>query len=183
MYGMVNKAVEELVCSRFGVDKWEQIRREAKVDEEVFISDESYPDEITYRLVGAACKVLGAKAEDVLHLFGEHWVLNTARQGYGALLDAGGKTLPDFLANLPKFHSRVSLILPKLRPPEFAVTDRTADSLHLHYRSEREGLQAFVVGLLHGLGKMFNTAVTVKLLPRVGGVEHDIFHVSWKAAA
>ena len=60
MYGLVNKAVEELVVSNFGEDKWELIKSKAGVDVDVFISNESYPDSMTYDLVGAASEVLGA---------------------------------------------------------------------------------------------------------------------------
>ncbi len=178
MYGMVNKAVEELVCSRFGEQKWLEVKAAAGVEVDVFISDESYPDELTYNLVGGACRVLGAEASAVLELFGEHWVLNTAQEGYGELMDSSGSSLAEFLENLPNFHARVTLILPRLRPPEFSVTDRTANSLHLHYRSHRQGLQSFVVGLVRGLGKKFNTPVSVELLPR-GDRDHDVFLVTW----
>jgi hypothetical protein len=175
---MVNKAVEDLVCSRFGEKKWLEVKAAAGVDVDVFVSDESYPDELTYNLVGGACRVLGAEASAVLELFGEHWVLNTAQEGYGELLDSGGSTLPEFLENLPNFHARVSLIMPKLRPPEFEVSDRTAASLHLHYRSHRHGLQPFVIGLVKGLGRKFKTEVAVELLPRRGR-DHDVFLVRW----
>ena len=50
MYGLVNKAVEDLVVSNFGDEKWQAIRAKAEVEEEVFISNESYPDEMQCRL-------------------------------------------------------------------------------------------------------------------------------------
>ena len=37
MYGLVNKAFEELVRSRFGEDTWETIKRNAGVDIEAFV--------------------------------------------------------------------------------------------------------------------------------------------------
>lgn len=39
MYGLVNRAVEELVCTRFGEATWEAIRIESGVDIEVFVSE------------------------------------------------------------------------------------------------------------------------------------------------
>lgn len=117
MYGMVNKAIEDLVCTSFGADKWEQIKAKAGVEEEMFLSHEGYPDSMTYGLVGAASEVLGLPAEKILHAFGRHWILKTAREGYGDLLAASGRTLPDFLAGLPNFHSRIKLMFPNLKPP------------------------------------------------------------------
>jgi len=184
MYGMVNRAVEEMVCMHHGEPLWEEIKSRAGVDVDVFMSNEPYPDEMTYRLVGAASEVLNLPAERVLEAFGEHWVLHTARDGYGGLLQAAGTTLPEFLRNLPNFHSRVAMIFPKLQPPRFECTDVTADSLRLHYVTHRDGLTPFVVGLLQGLGKMYSTPVTVRLAEsRAAGADHDVFDVRWSAAA
>ncbi len=179
MYGMVNKAIEDLVCARFGALAWEQVKRVAGVEVDVFITDESYPDDVTYRLIEGACRVLGRDGGDVLRLFGEHWLLHTARNGYGTLLDAGGQTLPEFLVNLPDFHTRVALLFPNLQPPEFLVTDRTATSLRLHYRSRRRGLEPFVEGILRGVGRRFDTPVVVTTLPPDEHDGHAIFLVSW----
>jgi hypothetical protein len=151
MYGMVNKAVEEMVVMHHGETMWEQIKAKAGVDVEVFMSNEGYPDDITYNLVGAASQMLNLPATQILRGFGEHWILHTAQQGYGGLMQANGRTLPEFLRNLPDFHSRVAMIFPKLQPPRFVCTEITESSLNLHYYSDREGLAEFVVGLMIGL--------------------------------
>lgn len=59
MYGMVNKAVEEMVCRNHGEAVWEEVKRKAGVDVDVFMTNDGYPDDVTYRLVGAASEVLG----------------------------------------------------------------------------------------------------------------------------
>lgn len=180
MYGMVNKAVEEMVCLHHGEAMWERIKAKAGVDVDVFMSNESYSDDITYQLVGAASEVLQLPAEQILIGFGEHWVLHTAQEGYGGLMKAAGKTLPEFLRNLPNFHSRVSMIFPKLQPPRFECVNITDRSLQLHYISHRPGLAPFVVGLMQGLGKMFHTPVTVRLVvAKDQGADHDVFEVTW----
>lgn len=180
MYGMVNKAIEEMVVSAHGEAAWLEIKRRAGVTEEIFIRNEGYSDDITYRLVGAASELLGAPPEKILHAFGEHWVLETAKKSYGPMMVAGGRTLRDFLVNLPHFHDRVALIYPKLAPPRFEITDPEERSLRLHYLSHRPGLAAFMEGLLSGLGKMFDTPVRVTLeSAKAAGADHDIFFVQW----
>jgi hypothetical protein len=180
MYGMVNKAVEQLICERFGRDQWEKIKLIAGVDEDFFLSNESYPDDITYRLVAAASQVLSISPEGILEAFGEYWILNTGLQGYPDLMRSGGRTLPEFLRNLPSFHTRIKLLYPKLQPPSFAITDETATSIRLHYRTHRDGLAHFVIGLLRGLGKMFRTEVVITHEVRRGnGTLADIFLVTW----
>lgn len=97
MYGMVNKSVQALVTTNFGIDKWEAIKKKAGVKEDVFLSNESYPDATTYGLIGAATEVLGLSADEILFAFGEFWVLHTAREEYGDMLSSAGRDLPEFL--------------------------------------------------------------------------------------
>jgi hypothetical protein len=184
MYGMVNKAIQDLIHSQHGEEVWLRIRGMAGVEEEMFISNEPYPDEITYRLVGAAAEVLAVPAAEVLRTFGRWWILHTAKVGYGHLMKASGRTLPEFLINLPNFHTRIVLIYPHLRPPEFECSDVTATSLRLCYRSHRRGLAPFVTGLLEGLGEMFHTPVTVRHEQSLdSGAPHDVFWVGWEEDA
>ena len=79
MYGLVNKAVVDLVVNKFGEDTWVAIKKKAGVDHDLFVSMDAYPDDITYRLVGAASEVLGIPPAAVLEAFGEWWVLYTGR--------------------------------------------------------------------------------------------------------
>lgn len=180
MYGLVNKAIEDLITSSFGEETWDAVKQKAGVDVDVFISNESYSDDITYNLVAAASEVLGMSERDILITFGEHWVLKTAGQSYGAMMRTGGQTLQEFLINLPNFHTRVQMIYPNLQPPRFECSDVAANSLHLHYYTHRPGLTDFVVGLVQGLGKLYHTPVQVEVVEaRANGADHDQFKITW----
>lgn len=180
MYGIVNKAIEDLIVSNFGEDKWIEIKERSGVDIDFFISNEPYDDEITFKLAIAAGEVMNLSVGQVLEAFGEWWVMKTSKEKYGGLMQAGGTSLKEFLHNLPVFHNRVMLIYPKLTPPEFRVSDSTDNSIHVHYYSKREGLQEFVRGLMVGLGKMYETPVQVDLIQsRAEGSTHEVFKVSW----
>lgn len=184
MYGLVNKAIQDLVVSRFGEEKWEAIRTKAGVETEVFISNNGYPDEITYQLVGAAVEVLGLSAEQIFIAFGEHWILETAAKSYGPMMKAAGDSLREFLVNLPNFHTRVAMIYPHLEPPRFECTEVTEEGLHLHYHTHRPGLTDFVTGLIQGLGKYFDTPCSSEVIERKAeGADHDVFAIRWKAAS
>lgn len=181
MYGLVNKAVQEMVTNHYGEATWEKVREKAGVEEELFLSSEAYPDEVTYRLVSAASELTEVPAGQILFAFGEHWVLHTARQGYGSLMDAAGKSLAEFVRNLPNFHTRIAMIFPKLSPPRFEISDETPGSLHLHYFTHRPGLTEFVRGLLSGLGRKFGTPVRTTLMrSKAEGADHDVFLVEWQ---
>jgi hypothetical protein len=180
MYGIVNKAIQDLISEKYGTDTWGKVKEKSGVDVDFFLSNEPYDDDITYSLAGAAAEVLNISVGEVLTAFGEWWVLKTGKEKYGGLMEAGGNNLKEFLVNLPSFHNRIMLMYPKLTPPEFKITTIEENSIHIHYHSKREGLQEFVKGLLVGLSKMYGVDTSIELLQsRDNGNTHEIFKVNW----
>jgi hypothetical protein len=183
MYGMVNRAVEDLVTKRFGEATWERIKARAGVDVDVFLSMQTYPDPITYSLVGAASQELSLSAETVLEVFGEHWVEYAAANGYRDLMRARGQSLFAFIARLDDLHARLALSFASLKPPSFRTSEVTEQSLRLHYFSTREGLAPMVKGLIRGLGKLFEVEVDItQELAKAAGADHDEFIVTLREA-
>lgn len=179
MHGLINKSIEELVTTQFGADKWEEAKRKSGVKEDYFISNQTYEDEITFDLVVSIAEVLEISTSDVLKAFGEWWILKTGRERYGTLMESGGSSLRDFLINLPSFHTRVMFMFPNISPPEFKISDIEEKSLHVHYYSTRMGLSDFVIGLLQGLSKLFDTPIRIEQLSfKDSKGSHDIYKVS-----
>jgi hypothetical protein len=180
MYGLVNIALRDMLLEQHGAATWQQISAAADMDDDAFLSLASYPDALTYRLVAAAVDVLGSDQASLLRAFGRYWLLNTAQRNYSALLAANGDDFLEFMRNLPDFHTRVQLIFPSLKPPEFTCTQLSERCLSLRYESTREGLTQFVVGILEGLGQRFEKDLVIDLVePRRPGTQHDVFRVSW----
>lgn len=179
MYGIINRALKDMIVERFGDETWRVIALESGVSEESFLSMRSYDDETTYALVGAASKVLEAPAEDCLHMFGVYWINTTATEHYATLMDAAGDNLVAFLKNLNLMHDRISTTFLNYVPPYFQVNDGPEDTYHLHYISTREGLMAFVRGLLEGLSQRFGQTVTVLAEEerQVSEGSHIVFHI------
>lgn len=179
MYGLVNKAIEELICTVYGAAAWQTVRARAGVEDTIFLSMQPYPDELTYRLVEAASAVLALPQPVILRTFGRYWTLYTAAQGYGDLIRLTGATLFEFLHNLDNLHARVGLSYTRLQPPSFVCTDVAADALTIHYHSQRLGLAPMVQGLLEGLAELYQTPASVTLLAcRAHGAGHDIFRIT-----
>ena len=140
----------------------------------------SYPDDLTYTLVKNASKVLGADASVVLELFGEYWILYTAEEGYGDMLELAGDSFVDFLNNLDMLHNRVAGIMPGLIPPQFSTRNEKTNSIELEYRSMREGLSPMVVGLIRGLGKRFQLTCKIEHIQQKNDVNDcHVFKIDW----
>lgn len=178
MYGIINKAIQELVMANYGEDAWKSVLTRSGIKERFFLSSEAYDDEVTYKLAQAAAEELGVDVSFVLSNFGEWWILKTGKEKYGGLMEAGGANLKEFLLNLPNFHNRIMLMYPKLMPPEFKVEALADDSIDVHYFSKREGLQDFVFGLLIGLSKLYETDVEINMIKtRQVGDTHEVYKV------
>lgn len=179
MYGLVNRAIQQMVCTAHGAEIWEEVRRRADLgDLEFFASYEAYPDDVTHRLVAAVSEVLNLPASEVMHAFGAFWITYTANEGYEQLLACTGETLPEFLDHLDHLHARAGLAFPELRPPSFRCSHDPDGSIDLEYRSSRQGLAPMVTGLLEGLGQRFDTPVLVEqTASRQLGAPTDCFHI------
>ena len=165
MYGLVNRAIEQLVSSVKGVDAWERVRDRAGVGDDGFVAMCPYHDDLTYALVGAASEEMGITAAEVLEAFGAYWILYTAEEGYGELMQVAGNDLRSFLCSLNDLHGRVETVFPEMRLPQFRVVDIGPGEYWLHYESERQGLAPMVTGLVKGLAQRFGRRVTVEHLP------------------
>lgn len=178
MYGLVNRALQQLVCTQHGKCLWTEIRSRAGVADEVFLRMESYPDEMTYGLVASASEVLDAPAELLLKEFGRYWVRYTMVEGYGALLSDLGPSFQEALAALDGMHARVALLYPALKPPRFSVSDVAQDRVSLHYRSERSGLAPMIIGLVEGLGERYQLRIAVThAVAKEDSGDHDRFDI------
>ena len=70
MYGLVNNALQTMVSDQYGKGVWERIVARVPACPPEFVSMESYSDDVTYGLVGAACEELGVEAGSFLHELG-----------------------------------------------------------------------------------------------------------------
>lgn len=180
MYGLVNKAIQDVVVREYGKGAWTAVLEAAGTPEVDFQGMEEYPDHLTYALVGATAKTLNMSTDQVLEILGEYWVLYTAKAGYGDLLQMAGDSFVGLLQNLDLLHARIGRSYPALQPPAFQCTDISESSLLLHYRSGRAGLAPLVVGLIRGVAKMFKVTAAITVLDsKSAGADHDIFRISY----
>jgi hypothetical protein len=186
MYGLINNAMQDMVVTRFGEDQWQAIHRHSGVGEERFLSMRSYDDATTYELVAAASDILSTPVDDCLEMFGQWWVAEVATKSFAPLMETTGRSTIDFLNNLNLLHDRIASTFTNYVPPEFQVEDIDATNgrYRVHYRSRRDGLTAFVVGLIRGLATHFRDRleiIGIDIHPQAPGT-HSIFDVAVERA-
>ena len=182
MYGLIHKAIQGCIQGAHGEEGWARVAARAGVNSSAFLSFESYPDEVTVGLLVAASEEFEQPLTELLQDFGRYWVLNTARVEYGPIFEFGGTNFVEFLDNLDAMHEQVALSFSNLQQPSFAVEKKGDGRIILHYKSIREGLSDFVVGLLEGLSEHFKQPVEIELIEaKADGADHDVFELSLPA--
>ncbi|MBX2882779.1 MAG: heme NO-binding domain-containing protein [Granulosicoccus sp.] len=161
MYGLVNRAIEDLIVSTEGAETWEKIKKKAGTADLQLLDSSNYDDQLTYDLVAACCEVLNKSAEEVLYAFGRHWILYTGKEGWANLFAFTGDNFISFVQQLDEMHARVNAAMPEGNMPEFTLSE-TDDGYQLIYRSAREGLAPMVIGILNGLAEQFNESWEIK---------------------
>lgn len=180
MYGLVNKAIKDLVVTNHGEDKWKEICKLSNFEDEEFVGMNPYPDKLTYDLVKNASHILKADASDILEAFGEYWILYTANEGYGDLMDMSGSSFVEFLNNMDMLHYRINNIMPELVAPQFTTRNEKENSIELEYRSHREGLTPMLIGLIKGLGKRFDMICQIEQIVFKGpDSDCHVFKITW----
>lgn len=180
MYGMIHKAIRDMVTTVHGEATWQQVLSESGAGDADFLSLRSYDDKIAYALVGACSSILSAPAEACLEDFGRFWILVTASEHYGEMMRSYGQDTFSLLNHMNEMHERISSTFSGYKPPHFTVESTGDSSCLLHYRSIREGLSPFVVGLVLGLGEFFGEKVEITRESTINedGGEYSVFAVT-----
>ena len=182
MYGIINKAIKDLVVTNFGDEAWSEILEKLHNPNDEFTNLETYDDSLTYDLVGAASEVLNVRPDEVLYLFGKHWIIYTKKNGYGALMDMFGHSFIESLKNLNQLHMRMGYSMPNMKAPSFKVIENDDSSIDLEYHSSRQGLSSMVIGLLDGMAAKFDEAIEIEHVAKSAEQNFDLFKISIKSS-
>ncbi len=168
MYGMAHRALRQMMVDRLGPAVWARIERETSTGPADLISLCVYDDSKTLALISASATHLGLPVDEALRDFGRYWVRYAELSSFGPIMDFTGQDLVTFINNLDRMHRSVVLAMPDARVPSFTLLDETDGRLLVRYRSDRTGLETFVIGLLEGLMDRLGEAGEVGVASREG---------------
>jgi hypothetical protein len=181
MYGLINQGLKDMVSRCSGPDTWRAVCSSLGVSPDDFELLQPYEDSLTQRLIQATAAELGVSESEVLQRFGRHWIIFTAHEGYGPIMDLFGGDFRTCLKNLNRMHAHMGAMMPKLQPPRFDVQVLGTRAVEVRYSSSRLGLVPMVHGLLEGLAEKFSEKVKIELLHGVTGSEQTTFLVEFEA--
>ena len=161
MYGMIHKGSRYAVIKIFGEAAWSKSLALSGLSEEHFISAAHYDDIMTYSLIEAISIECKITINEVLKAAGRHWIEYGMKAGYGSIHALTGRTLIEFIENLDRMHESLKRTLPKAVLPTFQLISAEPDRIEVIYRSERDGFDTFVCGVLEGVTEYFNVQMDI----------------------
>ncbi|XP_048511363.1 soluble guanylate cyclase 88E isoform X2 [Athalia rosae] len=155
MYGLILENMSEYIKQVYGEDRWEEIRRQAAVEQPSFSVHQVYPENLIPRLAKKAIQVLGITEKEFFDQMGVHFVGFVGQYGYDRVLSVLGRHVRDFLNGLDNLHEYLKFSYPRMRAPSFICENETRHGLTLHYRSKRRGFVYYTMGQIREVARHF----------------------------
>lgn len=173
---MIHKGIRQMVIDQLGEDAWSATEQKLGIGPTELITGLVYDDALTIEIISEAATRLNLAFDDALLEFGRYWIKFVSQGSFKSFMDFTGRDLPTFISNLDRMHLAVGTAMPNAHLPSFVLTESTPERMRIEYRSERTGLEKFVVGLFHGLLDRFGTPGNVNIIEQS---EHAIlFEIS-----
>jgi hypothetical protein len=175
MYGMIHRAARDMVRKEASEAVWDRILKQSALKDDDFVSALAYPDDLTFRLIGAVASEMGLSVDEALVRFGRYWIEFANSSAYSPLMMMAGDNLLDFCENLDRMHASIMVSLPDVDVPSFRVIEARGETLRIVYISSRTGLEPFVIGLFEGLLTHFGQTGQVRCDgPKDEGIEFTV---------
>ncbi|XP_013782230.1 soluble guanylate cyclase 88E-like, partial [Limulus polyphemus] len=155
MYGLILENLSQYIIVVYGEEKWEEIRKLAKVEHATFSTHKVYPDSYIPKLAGKASKVLKISEKEFLEGMGVFFVSFVGQYGYDRVLSVLGRHMRDFLNGLDNLHEYLKFSYSRMKAPSFFCENESATGLTLHYRTNRRGFLWYTVGQIKEVGRHF----------------------------
>ncbi|XP_020293807.1 soluble guanylate cyclase 88E [Pseudomyrmex gracilis] len=179
MYGLILENLAEYIRQVYGEDRWEEIRRQASVDQPSFSVHQVYPENLIPRLAKKAIQILGVTEKEFFDQMGVHFVGFVGQYGYDRVLSVLGRHVRDFLNGLDNLHEYLKFSYPRMRAPSFICENETRQGLTLHYRSKRRGFVYYTMGQIREVARHFyHKELQIELVREE--VLFDTFHVTFQ---
>ncbi|XP_062532292.1 soluble guanylate cyclase 88E isoform X2 [Bombyx mori] len=155
MYGLLLENMAEYIRQTYGEERWEDIRRQAGVEQPSFSVHQVYPENMITRLAKKAQEMLGMSEREFMDQMGVYFVGFVSQYGYDRVLSVLGRHMRDFLNGLDNLHEYLKFSYPRMRAPSFICENETRQGLTLHYRSKRRGFVYYAMGQIREVARHF----------------------------
>jgi len=159
MKGLIVKAAEKLVISKFGDDKWEEILVASDLEADEFFSiRDDIEDKVVMKVISNIAKILNISLTEVLKAFAAHWIHEFIPEIYPSYKFESAKEYISSIEDI--IHTNVRATIPNAQPPLFEFDWKNENELKLTYISSR-GLIDLARFILLEIGVKYNTEIII----------------------
>ena len=160
MKGIIVNCLKNLVCEKFGEDKWDMILETSGIDTASAVHPmENIDDKTVMTVLDSTCKVLGITFGQATDAFGEYWVNVFAPKVYQVYYK-DITSAKDYILKMDEIHRKTTRDMEGAKPPHFEYSWKGDKNLIMKYKSKR-GLIDLAVSLLKGVGIYFKEDIQV----------------------
>ena len=159
MKGVIFIATKELILSRFGKKKWDEIIKNSGLSKEpVVVPMSNLDDALFLRIISSIQETLNLTLSEVASAFGDYWINTYSPALYREFYNKA-KNAKEFLLNTANIHEIVTENMDDAHPPKFIIRER-GNSLIMEYKSRRKLIE-IAVGIINGVGKYYNEQLEI----------------------
>jgi guanylate cyclase soluble subunit beta len=178
MYGMIHRAMRNMVHEELGEEAWLALEQKLKIGPMDLLTGKVYDDALTLEIITEAAAMLNLAVGQCLIEFGRYWIRYVDQGSLVSVMNFTGQNLASFIKNLDRLHLAVGAAMPDARLPAFSTLCNDPGHIVVEYRSERVGLEPFVMGLLQGLMDRFHARGDIEVASR--GEQFVIFDIRYQ---
>ena len=178
MYGMIHRAMRNMVHEELGEEAWLALEQKLKIGPMDLLTGKVYDDALTLEIITEAASMLNLAVGQCLIEFGRYWIRYVDQGSLASVMNFTGQNLASFIKNLDRLHRAVGAAMPDARLPAFSTLCNDPGHIVVEYRSERVGLEPFVMGLLQGLMDRFHARGDIEVASR--GEQFVIFDIRYQ---
>ncbi len=183
MYGLIFHNIQTFLIENFGQDTYDEIRKNAGLEEHVFCVHKQYSDDLITKIVASASEITCWSKDELLRGMGKRFPRFCGEYGYHKIMKTVGRNLKEFLNGLDHMHESLRYSYPGMRTPSFYCDQETESGLRLHYRSKRKGYVNYVRGQIEEIANyLFNIKVSVELesLEELAEGDHAVLRILFR---
>lgn len=166
MYGMIHRAMRQMVFEQLGEEAWLALEQKLAIGPTELLTGMVYEDALTFDIVAESAARFNLTVDECLTEFGRYWIRYAEQGSLSSIMKFTGQDLASFVANLDRLHLAVGAAMPGAKLPSFTTLQRAEGHLLVEYRSDRAGMEKFVHGLFLGLMERFGTRGDVTIARR-----------------
>lgn len=180
MNGFYFQNIEELLISEYGENDYRKIVAHAGIEEEYFISNNTYPDDYCLKLASSTANIAKKDIHQIQFSFGYYWYKATNNILRNSLM-MGANRLKPLLHQLPEIFSRFNIQFPFMNQMKLEISELSAKSIIISYHFPGKVAQeSYFQGFLNALGDLYKEKISIDLIqPQNHTEEKATFRVQW----